>query len=95
MDMQKLLWAGALAFALGLVVHAQDAAPPPDSSQSRQSDQGVKADAKEAGHATGRAAKKTGRKIKHGTKKAAHKAAQKTRQGSEKIEDKTATPPQL
>ena len=65
-----------------------------DTTQSRPSDQGVKGDVSEAGHATGRAAKKTARKTKHETKKATHKAAKKTHQGAQKVEDKTQTPPQ-
>ncbi|HEU4413149.1 MAG TPA: hypothetical protein VFT65_00095 [Candidatus Angelobacter sp.] len=55
---------------------------------------GIKQDTKDAAHATGRAAKKTGRKIKHGTKKGVHKAAHATAKGADKVEDKTATPPQ-
>ena len=56
---------------------------------STQSDQGVKDDMKDAGHATKRATTKTGHKIKKGTKKATHKTAKKTRQGAQKVEDKT------
>lgn len=65
-----------------------------DTTQSHPQDQSVKSDVSEAGHATGRAAKKTAHKTKRGAKKATHKAARKTRQGAEKVEDKTQTPPQ-
>lgn len=87
MNVQKLVWAGLLAFSLAPVAIAQDASP--------QSDQGAKSDIKDAGRDTKRAVKKTGHKVKKGTKKAAHKTAQKTRQGAEKVEDKTTNnPPQ-
>ncbi|HEY6351809.1 MAG TPA: hypothetical protein VI636_20625 [Candidatus Angelobacter sp.] len=60
-----------------------------------QSDNGgIKQDTKDAAHATGRAAKKTGHKIKHGTKRIVHKGAHETRKGADKVEDKTQTPPQ-
>lgn len=97
-------WAliGALAmpmatFALAQTTTTANPTPPNQSDQSttKDSDQGVKSDASEAAHATGRAAKKTARKTKRGVKKGTHKAAQKTRQGAEKVEDKTQTnPPQ-
>ncbi len=94
MNLRKVMCCGILLFGLGAFVVAQDAAPAVGSNPTQQSDQGAKSDIKDAGHDTGRAAKKTGHKVKRGTKKAAHKTAQKTRQGSEKVEDKTATPPQ-
>ena len=65
-----------------------------DTTQSRPSDQGVKGDVSEAGHATGRATKKAAHKTKRATKKATHKTAKKTRQGAQKVEDNTQTPPQ-
>ena len=46
-------------------------------------------DLKDAGKATGRAAKKTGRTVAKGTKKAANKAAAKTEEGAAKVKDKT------
>jgi len=59
-----------------------------------QSDNGgIKQDTKDAAHATGRAAKKTGRKIKQGTKKVVNKGARATRKGADKVEDKTEIPP--
>jgi hypothetical protein len=64
------------------------------TTQSTPSDQGAKGDIKEAGHATGRAAKKTAHKTKQETKKAVHKGARQTRKGAQKVEDKTQTPPQ-
>ncbi|HWX53445.1 MAG TPA: hypothetical protein VN176_02515 [Verrucomicrobiae bacterium] len=57
---------------------------------AQQDNGGIKQDTKDAAHATGRAAKKTGRKIKHGTKKVVNKSAGATRKGAEKVEDKTA-----
>lgn len=54
-----------------------------------QTDQGAKEDVKDAGRATGRAAKKTGRKIKRGTKKAVHGAANKTEEGADKVKQGT------
>ena len=97
-------WAmiGALAlpmasFALAQTTTTANPTPPNQSDQGTNPDrdQGVKSDASEAAHATGRAAKKTARKTKRGVKKATHKAAKKTRQGAEKVEDKTQTnPPQ-
>jgi hypothetical protein len=53
---------------------------------------GIKQDTKDAAHATGRAAKKTGRKIKHGAKKVVNKSAHATRKAADKVEDKTAPP---
>lgn len=53
---------------------------------------GIKQDTKDAAHATGRAAKKTGRKIKHGTKKVVNKSAHATGKAADKVEDKTAPP---
>jgi hypothetical protein len=53
---------------------------------------GIKQDTKDAAHATGRAAKKTGRKIKHGTKKVVNKSAHATRKAADKVEGKTAPP---
>jgi hypothetical protein len=58
-----------------------------------QNDGGIKQDTKDAAHATGRAAKKTGHKIKHGTKKVVHKGAHATRKGADKVEDKTKPNP--
>ena len=46
-------------------------------------------DLKDAGKATGRAAKKTGRAVAKGTKKAANKAAAKTEEGAAKVKEKT------
>ena len=54
-----------------------------------QSDQSIKGDLKDAGKATGRAAKKTGSKVKKGTQKAVNKAAEKTEDGAAKVKDKT------
>jgi len=60
-----------------------------------QSDNGgIKQDTKDAAHATGRAAKKTGRKIKHGTKKVVNKSAHAMKKGAGKVEQKTQQPPQ-
>jgi predicted small secreted protein len=59
---------------------------------------GVKQDTKDAAHASGRAAKKTGKKVKRGTKKVVHKGAHKTRKGAAKVEGATTpspTPPPL
>jgi hypothetical protein len=53
---------------------------------------GIKQDTKDAAHATGRAAKKTGRKIKHGTKNVVNKSAHATRKAADKVEGKTAPP---
>jgi type IV secretory pathway TrbL component len=67
-------------------------------AQNQSDNGGIKQDAKDAAHATGKAAKKTGRKIKHGTKKVVHKGAHATRKGADKVEDKTKptpTPPQI
>jgi hypothetical protein len=64
------------------------------AQSSTPSDQGAKSDVKEAGQATGRAAKKTARKSKRETKKAVHKGARETHKGVQKVEDKTQTPPQ-
>ena len=61
---------------------------------AQQDNGGIKQDTKDAAHATGRAAKKTGSKIKHGTKKVINKGAHATRKGAEKVENKTQTPPQ-
>jgi hypothetical protein len=53
-------------------------------------DKGVKEDVKDAGKATGRAAKKTGKAIGKGTKKVVHAGAKGTRKGAGKVEEKTA-----
>lgn len=53
----RLAWTLLFALLLSLGAVAQ------------QDNGGIKQDTKDAAHATGRAAKKTGRKIKHGTKK--------------------------
>jgi hypothetical protein len=58
-----------------------------------QNDSGIKQDTKDAAHATGRAAKKTGHKIKKGTKKVVHKGAHATGKGADKVEDKTKPNP--
>jgi hypothetical protein len=71
------LVAGALA--CGLVI----------SPIQAQDDKGVKEDVKDAGNATGRAAKKTGKKIKKGSKKVVNKAAEGTEKGAAKVKDKT------
>jgi hypothetical protein len=76
----KLVWTVLFAFLLSLGAVAQE-----DNG-------GIKQDTKDAAHATGRAAKKTGRKIKHGTKKVINKSARATRKGADKVEDKTAPP---
>lgn len=62
-------------------------------AMAQQDNGGIKQDTKDAAHATGKAAKKTGHKIKHGTKKAVNKGAHETRKGAGKVEDKTQTPP--
>ncbi|HZE81978.1 MAG TPA: hypothetical protein VE604_13840 [Candidatus Polarisedimenticolia bacterium] len=77
----KFLFAMVMAFALSLGAIAQ------------QTDDGIKQDTKDAAHATGRAAKKTGHKIKKGSKKVVHKSANATRKGAEKVEDKSAPAP--
>jgi len=86
--LKRGLCCAALLVGLAGILLAQE------TTQSQPSDQGAKGDMQEAGHATGRAAKKTAHKTKRGAKKAAHKTAKKTRQGAEKVEDKTQTPPQ-
>ncbi len=58
-----------------------------------QDNGGIKQDAKDAAHSTGRAAKKTGHKIKKGTKKIVHKGATHTEHGAERVEDKTKPSP--
>jgi len=80
--------ASLLLLGLSTIVFAQA------TSQSQDSDQGVKSDVKQAGRSTESAAKKTAHKVKKGTKKVTHKAAKKTREGAEKVEDKTQAPPQ-
>ena len=77
----KFLFAMVIAFALSL------------GSIAQQKDDGIKQDAKDAAHSTGKAAKKTGHKIKKGTKKAVNKSADATRKGAEKVEDKSAPKP--
>lgn len=99
MRIKQLVWVGALAIPMASFAWAQTTTTtaPGTSNQSDQgtkdkdTDQGVKSDVREAGHATGRATKKTAHKTKRGVKKGTHKAAQKTRQGAEKVEDKTQT----
>ena len=76
----RFVWTMVCALFLSLGVMAQ------------QDNGGIKQDTKDAAHATGRAAKKTGRKIGHGTKKIVHKSARATRKGADKVEDKTAPP---
>jgi hypothetical protein len=76
----RVVWTFVFALLFSLGVTAQ------------QDNGGIKQDTKDAAHATGRAAKKTGRKIKHGTKKIVNKSARATRKGADKIEDKTAPP---
>ena len=69
-------------------------------AQSDQNNDSAKQDMKDAGHATKKAAKKTGKGIKDGTKKAAkktkhgvkkgtNKAASATEKGADKVEQKT------
>jgi hypothetical protein len=86
---QKFMLATLLGLALSLGGWAQN----------QNDNGGVKQDTKDAAHATGRAAKKTGRKIKHGTKKVVHKGAHATSKDAGKVEDKTkptpTPPPQL
>jgi len=77
----KYLWPVVLTLAFSFTAFAQ------------QDNGGIKQDTKDAAHATGRAAKKTGRKIKHGTKKVIHKGAHATSKAAGKVEDKTQTPP--
>jgi hypothetical protein len=79
----KFLFASLLGLAISMSAVAQSN---PDNS-------GIKQDTKDAAHATGRAAKKTGSKIKHGTKKAVNKGAHATSKGAGKVEDKTAPTP--
>jgi hypothetical protein len=76
----KYVWTLVFALLLSLGVVAQ------------QDNGGIKQDTKDAAHATGSAAKKTGRKIKHGTKKVINKSAHATRKAADKVEDKTAPP---
>jgi len=64
----------------------------PLAAVAQEDNGGIKQDTKDAAHATGRAAKKTGRKIKHGTKKVVNKSAHATRKAADKVEDKTAPP---
>jgi hypothetical protein len=54
-----------------------------------QSDQSVKDDVKDAGHATKKAAKKTAKKTKKETKKAVNKSAEATEKGADKVKEKT------
>jgi hypothetical protein len=68
--------AGALALS-GLAAYAQ------------QKDNTIKDDAKQAGKATSRAAKKTGKVVKKQTKRVVHGGAKATRKGAEKVEGKT------
>ena len=77
----KYLWVAVLSLLFSLAAFAQ------------QDNGGIKQDTKDAAHATGRAAKKTGHKIKRGTKKVVHKGAHATSKGAGKVEDKTQTPP--
>lgn len=57
--------------------------------QAAKKDQPITEDMKDAGKATGRAAKKTGKKIAKGTKKGVNKAAEKTEEGAAKVKEKT------
>ena len=82
-----LLLAGSLIG--GGVAQAQTA----DTTNTQQ---GAKDDMKDAAHATGHAAKKTGSAVKKTTKKGVHagkkgvnKAAHATKKGADKVEDKT------
>jgi predicted small secreted protein len=59
------------------------------SAWAQNNNNGVKEDIKDAGKATGNAAKKTGKAIKKGTTKVVHKSAKATKKGAEKVEDKT------
>jgi len=77
----KSLWVVVLSLAFSFAAFAQ------------QDNSGLKQDTKDAAHATGHAAKKTGKKIKHGAKKAVNKGAHETKKGADKVEDKTQTPP--
>ena len=88
MKLLKRIWCSLVLLCMfsGIALSQSD-------TQAQTSDQGVKSDVKDAGHATGRAAKKTARKTKRTAKKGTHAAARKTRQGAEKVEDKTQTPP--
>ena len=52
-------------------------------------DKGVKDDLKQAGKATGHAAKKTAKTVKKGTQKGLNKAAAATEKGAAKMKDKT------
>jgi hypothetical protein len=54
-----------------------------------QQDQGAKQDAKDAGHATKEAVKKTGSAVKKGTKKGVSKSAKAVRKAAGKVEEKT------
>lgn len=79
MKIHYVLTIGALACGLvNVPVRAQSA-----------KDQSIKEDVKDAGKATGRAAKKTGKKIKHGTKKAINKGASETEKGANKVKRET------
>ncbi|MGC2697666.1 MAG: hypothetical protein WA738_17905 [Candidatus Angelobacter sp.] len=78
----RLFLAALLSLGLSTFALAQD-----------QDNGGIKQDTKDATHATGRAAKKTGHKIKHGTKKVVNKGAHATAKGADKVEDKTAPKP--
>jgi hypothetical protein len=59
------------------------------TGQTNDDDKGVKQDAKDAGHSTKEATKKTGSNIKKGTKHVVNKSASKTAEGSDKVADKT------
>jgi len=80
----KFIFAALLGAALSFSALAQN---------QDQDNGGVKQDTKDAAHATGRAARKTGRKIKHGTKKTVNKGAHATSKGAGKVEDKTSPTP--
>ena len=56
---------------------------------AQQQDKSVKSDVKQAGNATARAAKNTGRTVKKQTKKVVHAGAKGTRQGAQKVERST------
>ena len=80
-----LMLAGAL---VGSGV-AQSSTTPATTTEQNQ---GAGQDMKDAAHATGHAAKKTGSAVKKTTKKGTHKVAHETKKGANKVEDKTAPP---
>ena len=85
MRLKYALTVGALACGLvGVPAPAQTKDRP--KSDRAKNEQGIVDDLKDAGKATGRAAKKTGKKVKHG----AEKVADETVDGTKKVVKKGA-----